>query len=169
MNGEHLRRMPAAALEPLVTPALVAAGLATEAELAARRDWYHGLLDLLKVRARTPQDVVPQAVPYFRDEIVYDPDAVAKSWKDAAGTAELFRETRARLASLTTWDAPSMEAALRSLAEERGVGAGKIFQPLRVALTGSGVSPGIFEVLVAMGRSLSLKRLDDAERYVRNQ
>jgi glutamyl-tRNA synthetase len=51
---------------------------------------------------------------------------------------------------------------LRALAEAKGIAAGKIFQPLRVALTGLTVSPGIFEVLVAMGRDLSLKRVADA-------
>jgi glutamyl-tRNA synthetase len=59
-----------------------------------------------------------------------------------------------------------MEATLRELAEARGIAAGKIFQPLRVALTGVSVSPGIFEVLVAMGRELALRRLDNALRWL---
>ena len=54
----------------------------------------------------------------------------------------------------------------RSLAEERSVAAGKIFQPLRVALTGLTVSPGIFEVLVTMGPELTTKRLKDAYEYL---
>jgi glutamyl-tRNA synthetase len=59
-----------------------------------------------------------------------------------------------------------MERALRELAEERGVAAGKVFQPLRVALTGMSASPGIFEVLVMMGRTLALRRLDSASRWL---
>jgi glutamyl-tRNA synthetase len=55
-----------------------------------------------------------------------------------------------------------MEQALRSLAESRGVGAGKLFQPLRVALTGVTVSPGIFDVLALLGRERSLQRIDRA-------
>jgi glutamyl-tRNA synthetase len=55
-----------------------------------------------------------------------------------------------------------MEEALRLLAEERGLAAGKVFQPLRLALTGASVSPGIFDVLLAAGRDLSLVRLDQA-------
>src|SRR5688572_1330414 len=77
MNGQHLSRVPAAELEPRVTPLLVTAGLATEGELRERRDWYLSLLDLLRVRARTTDDIVRQATPYFRDEIEYDPEAVA--------------------------------------------------------------------------------------------
>ena len=52
-----------------------------------------------------------------------------------------------------------MEPALRELAERHGVSAGKLFQPMRVALTASTASPGIFDVLAQLGRDLSVKRL----------
>jgi glutamyl-tRNA synthetase len=164
MNGQHLSMLPPDEVERYVTPAIVRAGLATEAELAERRDWYLALLELLRVRARTIDDVVRQAEPYFRDEIAYDADAVAKQWKDRGLTAELLRDVRARLAALDAWSPEPMEQALREMAEARGLAAGKIFQPLRVALTGLSVSPGIFDVLVALGRERSLARLDAADR-----
>jgi glutamyl-tRNA synthetase len=162
MNGQHLSLTPLEELERAVTPAIVGAGLATDTELAGRRDWYLALLDLLRIRARTIDDIVRQAIPYFRDEIEYDPEAVAKQWKDAEGTAALLRGTRDALAGLDAWDPARMEEALRQFAEARGVAAGKVFQPLRVALTGLTVSPGIFDVLVMLGRDRSLYRLDAA-------
>ena len=162
MNGQHLMLTPAERLEPRVTPAIVRAGLATAEELAARRDWYLSLLDLLKVRARTIDDIVRQAEPYFRDEIVYDQDAIAKQWKDRPATAEILAAVRDRLAELITWTPDAMEQALRALAEGRGVAAGKLFQPLRVALTGVSVSPGIFDVLSLLGRERSLQRIGQA-------
>ena len=162
MNGQHLSRMPAAELAPLVTPELITQGLASERELAERREWYLGLLDLLKVRARTVHDVVRQAVPYFRETIDYDAKAVSEQWKDGEAAARVLGATRERLAALTSWDAPALEESLRALAAELGVAGGKIFQPLRLALTGMSVSPGIFEVLVAMGRDRALQRLDQA-------
>ena len=55
-----------------------------------------------------------------------------------------------------------LEDTLRALAEQRRTTAGKIFQPLRVALTGLTVSPGIFDVLVALGKELAMTRLDEA-------
>src|SRR5262245_23922250 len=81
MNGQHLSLKSAADVEPRVTPAIVAAGLATREQLEAKRDWYLALLDLLKVRARTIDDIVRQAGPYFRDTIEYDQEAIAKQWK----------------------------------------------------------------------------------------
>jgi glutamyl-tRNA synthetase len=162
MNGQHLSLLPSSDLAATVTPALEAAGMTTAAELEARREWYFALLDLLKVRARTIDDIVRQATPYFSDEIAYDPDAEAKQWKDRPGTAALLADVREALAGLATWDPTSMEDALRALAERLGFGdkAGKLFQPLRVALTGLGVSPGIFDVLVMLGRDRSLRRID---------
>jgi glutamyl-tRNA synthetase len=120
------------------------------------------LLDLLRVRSRTIDDIVRQAGPYFLEDIEYDPTAVAKNWKDPVEASELLRASREALANTPSWDAGPLEESLRGLAESRGLSAGKIFQPLRVALTGLTVSPGIFEMLIQMGRGLSLKRIDKA-------
>ena len=163
MNGQHLSRLPLEALEPRVTPLLVAAGLATAEDLSARHEWYLKLLDLLRVRSRLIDDIVRQAEPYFRDAIAYDADAVAKQWKEPAVVRPLLAATRETLAALPAWEPAAMEEALRALAEAQGVGGGKIFQPLRVALTGLGVSPGIFDVMVALGRERTLQRIADAE------
>jgi glutamyl-tRNA synthetase len=166
MNGQHLSRSPASALEPLVTPLMLEANLASEAELEKRREWYLALIDLLKVRARTLGDIVRQAPPYFAGDIPYDEQAVRQQWKDGAATRELLRAIRERLAGLNPWTPETMERSLRELADERGVAAGKVLQPLRVALTGTSVSPGIFEVLALMGRELALHRLDSALRWL---
>jgi glutamyl-tRNA synthetase len=169
MNGQHLSMISAAELLERVVPSLEAAGYATVAELDGRRDWLLGLLDLLKVRARTIDDVVRQAAPYFREAIDYDPDAVAKGWKDRAGSAEILERTREALASVPEWTAIATEDALRALAERLGFGdkAGKVFQPLRIALTGLSASPGIFDVLLVLGRERSLSRIDAAVAWLR--
>ncbi|MGH7714241.1 MAG: glutamate--tRNA ligase, partial [Gemmatimonadaceae bacterium] len=148
MNGQHLAHMPLERLEPFITPQIVAAGFATAQELVERTPWYFRLLDLLRVRSRTIDELVDQAVPYFRETVEYEPAAVAKHWKN--GARDLVAAARDRLAA-SEWDAAALEHALRGLAEARGIGAGTLFQPLRVALTGSAASPGIFDVLVLLG------------------
>jgi len=167
MNGQHLSRTSALELEPRLTLALIDAGVTTAEYLKSRREWYLELIDLLKVRARTVLDMVRQAAPFFPGEILYDPEAVEKQWKDRAATHELLRAVRDQLATVPTWTPESLEEALRALASARGVAAGKIFQPLRVALTGLTVSPGIFEVLITMGPELTNKRLRDASEYLK--
>jgi glutamyl-tRNA synthetase len=169
MNGQHLSLIPNEQLALVVTPALEAAGLVRTGELDGKRDWYTALLDLLKVRARTVDDIVRQAVPYLQDAITYDPEAEAKQWKDRPGTAAILAAVRDALAKLSTWEPAPMEEALRALAEGLGFGekAGKLFQPMRVALTGLSVSPGIFDVLVMLGRDRSLNRIDAAVAHLR--
>jgi glutamyl-tRNA synthetase len=127
------------------------------------------LLDLLRVRARTTDDIVRQAGPYFLESIDYDPEAAAKNWKDAGAAAEVLDAAGEALAAAPEWTPDALEAALRGLAETRGVAAGKIFQPLRVALTGMSVSPGIFDVLVMQGRDLALNRITSAARWLKVQ
>ncbi|HEY8483100.1 MAG TPA: glutamate--tRNA ligase [Longimicrobiales bacterium] len=162
LNGQHLSRASAERLEPLVTERLVRAGLANEEVLRARRDWYLALIDLLKVRARSLEDIVVQARPYFLEEIEYDQEAVQKHWKDPAEVRARLVALRERYATVKSWDEATLEAELRALADELAVGAGKLIHPLRVSLTGVAVSPGIFEVLALMGPELTLRRLDAA-------
>ena len=171
MNGQHLNLIPPAELFARVAPAMEAAGLATPEELDARRDWFLALLELLRVRARTIDDIVWQAEPYFRGKIGYDPDAVAKQWKDRAGTIDILTHARDALGGLEQWDPAVMEESLRQQAELLGFGdkAGRVFQPLRVALTGLAASPGIFDVLLTLGRDRSLERIDDAVAYLRDR
>jgi glutamyl-tRNA synthetase len=165
MNGQHLSRATAADLESVVNPLVVAAGLTTEAYLAEHRDWWLKLLDFLRVRARTTHDIVRQSSAYFTDYVEYEEEAVAKHWKDREGASATLGAVHDRLAH-TEWDAAKVEEALRQLAEERGFSSGKVFQPLRVALVGQLASPGIFDVLVALGREKSLARLDRAVAFL---
>jgi glutamyl-tRNA synthetase len=169
MNGQHLGLITSDELVARVAPAMEAAGLATVPELQARREWFVSLLDLLKVRARTIDDIVRQAIPYFRETIDYDPEAEAKQWKDRSASADILAQVRDALAAVGAWDPVVMEEALRALAERLGFGdkAGKLFQPMRVALTGLAASPGIFDVLVMLGRDRSLARLDLAVSHLR--
>jgi len=169
MNGQHLSLASSERLLPVVARGLEAAGLATAADVAARRDWYLSLLELLKVRARTTDDIVRQARPYLQDRIEYDPDAVAKQWKDRDATIRILESTRELLSGATDWSAAALEESSRQMAERLGTSGGKVFQPLRVALTGLTVSPGIFDVLLTLGREQSVRRVEQAIEFLREK
>jgi glutamyl-tRNA synthetase len=162
MNGQHISLRPASELLPLVAPLLIQAGLTSEPEIADRRDWFHDLVDLLKPRARVLDGIVEQARQYLAPELDYEEEAVAKHWKDPAEVAERLLAVQAALDALPAWDPPAVEAALRETAERTGVGFGKIVHPLRVALTGTAVSPGIDQVIAQMGRGLVRQRIEQA-------
>ena len=167
MNGQHLSRATADRLLPVVTRALEDAGLATTADVEKRKDWFRALVDLLKGRARSVHDIARMARPYLLERVEYDPDAVAKQWKDRETTIRILEAARDLLAKESDWSAAGLEAAVRRMADSIGVPAGKVFQPLRVALTGLAVSPGIFDVLLTLGREHSVARVTDAIAHLK--
>jgi glutamyl-tRNA synthetase len=67
---------------------------------------------------------------------------------------------RAALAPLEPFDLPAIDAALREVVEQQGAKPKQIFQPIRVALTGTTISPGVFEIIELLGREETLRRLD---------
>jgi glutamyl-tRNA synthetase len=161
LNGQYLNRMPVEELEPLVTERLHAAGLATPQDVAARRDWFYRLIELLKVRSRTLTELVELARPFLSERVQPEADAVSKHWaKRPAEVASHLRQVRDLLVRADRWEEGPLEEGLRALAESLGVGAGKLIHPLRVAITGTAASPGIFDVLVLVGRERALDRIE---------
>lgn len=167
MNGRYLARLGARELLPAVASRLEATGRGTAAR-QGREEQLVALIDLLKVRARTVEELADMAGPYVEEGAIdYEPDAVAKYWaKEPTAVLKRLEVLRARLAT-TAWDTLSLEEATRATAAQLEVGAGKLIHPLRVAVTGRMHSPGIFEVLLLLGKERSLGRVEDALRRVR--
>ncbi len=162
MNGQYLQKMGGAELLPLVGPLLVKEGLATADEVAAAPAWLLGLLELYRARARAFTEIPELARPLLAPSVEYDPDAVAKHWKDPAEAAARLETVRALLAGLEPWEPAAVEAGLRAAAESSGVGFGKLVHPFRLALVGSAFSPPIDQVVALMGRERVLARVDAA-------
>ncbi len=78
------------------------------------------------------------------------------------GALENLAEAREALAGAEPFDQGTVEAALRAVVERRGAKPKEVFQPVRVAISGSTVSPGIFESVVGLGREEALARIDHA-------
>jgi glutamyl/glutaminyl-tRNA synthetase len=115
--------------------------------------------------ARTLVDVEAkcQFIMLDDDHIEYDPQAVKKVLQKADASA-LLSKTRDALADLSPWDKHSLHHLVEKLCTENNVGMGKIAQPLRVAVTGTTVSPGIDDTLVLLGKDKTLKRIDNTLR-----
>ncbi len=165
MNGQYIARMGAgevaAALRGVLGRRNAGAGAGALDDAAFER-----MAAALAPRSRTFSEMARLAAPYVGPLGGYDERAARKSWyRDRAGTVELLRAVLDRLAG-AAWEAEPLEAALRGLAAERGVGAGRVFQPLRLALTGLPASPGIFDVLLILGRDRSLDRVERAIEHI---
>jgi len=95
------------------------------------------------------------------DAVEYDPPTVQKVLAKGGGEGyAMLIELRPRLAAQEDWSAGALEVLLTSIAQGKGVGLGKVAQPLRVAVTGSSISPSVFETLSLLGRQRTLARID---------
>jgi len=130
-----------------------------------RREWFEKVLEALKARSRKMGDLARDSALFLSDRFEYDPDAVAKHLKDPEALARM-QALREALASVSPFDEAATEEALRAAADGLGVAAAKLIHPLRVALTGQAVSPGIFTVLVLVGRERALARLERLISYL---
>jgi glutamyl-tRNA synthetase len=155
-NQQHIMRMAGTEILKRIQSELAAAGLLE----AATADPAHTALaiDLVKPRAKKLADIVPQLRPFISDAVDRDPAAVAKHLS-APDLGPHLAAWRDRLATVAPFDPASIEAALRALAEERGIKAGTLIHATRVAVTGQAVSPGLFDVLALVGRDRVLRRL----------
>ena len=117
-------------------------------------------MPVLKVRAKSLLDIADGAQFLF-DSVPLSFDDKARALIDAA-PERLLDEVYELLETIPEWTADALEASLKSQAEARDIGFGKLAQPLRAALTGRATSPGIFDVLSLLGREESLQRINAA-------
>ncbi|GAA3920802.1 glutamate--tRNA ligase [Luteimonas lutimaris] len=114
----------------------------------------------LRDRVQTLKDMAERAAVWYRPLTQYDDKAVAKHLKPAA--AAPLRDMRGRLAALPEWTAEAIDAAFHATVESLELGMGKVAQPLRVAITGTQVSPDIAHTVYLAGRDEALRRIDAA-------
>jgi len=161
MNGEYIRAMDSGRFAALVRPHVENA-IGRELSEA---DWdtFGEIAPLVQERTKLLPEAGDQVTFLFEDFEAYDEQSWAKVMIKE-GVADVLDEGLAILGALDSWKAGSIETGLRTIPEKLGIGAGKSFQPLRVAVTGSSVSPPLFESMAALGRDRTLQRLERARR-----
>jgi glutamyl-tRNA synthetase len=118
----------------------------------------------LRDRVQTLKDMAARAAVWYLPLTAYDAAAVSKHLVPAAAVP--LTDIRARLAGLAEWTAQAVHEALAATGEALGIGLGKIAQPLRVAITGTQVSPSIEHTVYLAGRDQALERIDAALRMI---
>ena len=164
MNGEYVRAMDQQTFRATVRPHVeTAVGRALDEDEWAR---FETVSDLVQERTRLLPEAGEQVVFLFEDFEDYEPTGWEKvmTKEGVPGILDLAAD---RLEAIGDWKAETIEGTLRGMLEELGIGAGKGLQPLRVAVTGSSVSPPLFESLAALGRDKTLGRLGRARGLLR--
>lgn len=162
MNGEYVRALSAEEFVRLALPYLEA-GL-DRSLMPGELDQFEQLAPLVQERTKRLSEVADQVRFLFSTELEYD----EASWKKVMTqeTAPVLEQAARRLGTVPSWDAAPIEATLRAMLDELGLNARKGLQPLRVAITGSSVSPPLFESMAVLGRDRTLERLAAAAAKV---
>ncbi|MCX8007808.1 MAG: glutamate--tRNA ligase [Coriobacteriia bacterium] len=162
LNGVYIREMPREQFVDRMCAVLQDAGLLSPDEAKERREWLLALAPLVSERIKRLDEVVPM-VRFLFAEV-----AVEEKAKDAvlavAGARSALEEAARALESLEAWQSDAIEAALRALPERLGMKPKAVFQAVRVAITGTTVSPPLFESLELLGRERAIARIEAAAR-----
>lgn len=160
-NQQHLWQLSSDELLMRVQPFFERAAVWDPAFLTTRRAWFVSVLELLKLRVKRLTEFVDLGRFFFQESLEYDAAAVASRLRLDGMPGHLVAIDQA-FAALPQFDVAATEAALRHVAEERGVKAATLIHAVRVALTGRTASPGLFEVAVLLGRDRAHARLTAA-------
>ncbi len=156
VNSYYLKQLPLSRLADDIVPYIVAKGYPVPQD----KSWLERMIETLRERSKTLVELVDSAGFYLTDDISIDETAANKFL-----TAEIrvpLAKLLDRLAGLDDFTEAGIEQVFSAVLQELGLSMGKLAQPVRVALTGSTVSPGIHEVIAVLGKERTTKRLRSA-------
>lgn len=165
MNGQYLSELPLEKILPEVKPFFIKDGYVDEAWFAENEEYFAKLVDTVRVRVKTLQEIADASDYFFKDVESYDEKGVAKHFKTEA--VALLEQCIAAVEADDVYSLETTEAAYNKIAADNGLALGKVIHPTRLALTGRTVSPGMFDVMVLLGKKKTLERLHKAVEFIK--
>lgn len=159
LNADHIKAAKVSKIAAHVKPFIASLGLD-----AGDDGYLQSLVPTLQPRSKTLADMASQARFYYCDPVVLDEAAAKKFLK--TNVLKPLKQLRDHLARLDDYSEKSLEHVFTTLMDAFEIKLGKIAQPVRVALTGTSVSPGIFEIISVLGKQRVVSRLDAAITYI---
>ena len=164
-NGQYINDFGVGELVDRLRPDLAKTGIWDERFAGGDASWFASVVGLIRPRFRSLVDLAEEVRTYVDADIEFDPAAIARFVKEPK-LAGYLPELASRLETLDPFDLAGTEAAVRGLAEELEVKAGLLINASRVALTGKAVAPGMFDVMVVLGRDKTVARLRRAAKEI---
>ncbi len=134
-------------------------------QVTADSTWLHQVIITLQERSKTLVEMAEMMHYYFADELEYQPKAAKKAFK--ADTPELLESVLDLFEPLEPFDVPTLDKTIHDFAEQQELKLGKVAQPIRLALTGGGASPGLFDVMALCGKQTVQHRIHKAIEWIR--
>ena len=162
LNADHIQATPPEKLAPHLLPFLKEKGYPAENDQYLRE-----IIPTLNTRSKTLIEMADGAEFYYQDDVEFEEKAAKKFLK--ANVLEPFAMLKDKFAAMDDFSQESQEAVFTEIMEKFDLKFGKIAQPLRVALTGKTVSPGIFEIIKVLGKDRVLPRLEKAVAHMQER
>jgi glutamyl-tRNA synthetase len=166
LNKEYIKLTPDYKLAEMVAPLLINAGFTTKYWLETRWNYLIQVVALLKDRCRRVTDFVSMSEYFFHSEFQYQPEEVKKQFNQQS--QQYLEKLCERFSALENFTKENLETALGTLAEELAVKKGQLIHPTRLAVSGMAVGPGLYDLLVTLGKDEVIKRLKRAVQYIQN-
>jgi len=161
-NSEYLKKRSVDSLVKMVIPFLKEANYIKEENLSpVKLEWLKEVIKLMQGRFKNFSQFIDYADYFFVDKIDIEPQAF-QSVLNKEGISDILKALKEELSVLKCWDEKSIEDIVREIASSLQIKGGKIIHPIRVALTGKKIGPGLFELIVVLGQEKTIKRLEEA-------
>ena len=154
INFLHLREMPAGILSKQLDPYFEKAGLSKPDEAKMQQ-----IIEVMRERAQIYPDYVEGCPYFYQAPTDYDEKTVKKRWKE--DSPKLLAAYKGKLADCE-WNHEALETALKSVTEAAECGAGRLIHPVRLAVSGVGGGPSLYDLLLLVGREECISRIDSA-------
>ncbi|NLA26985.1 MAG: glutamate--tRNA ligase, partial [Firmicutes bacterium] len=165
MNGHYLREAPLDELAAAALPFFEAEGLLTSPLEGENLVHFKTIVDTVRDRVKTLVDLADASSYFYRDEFNYDPKGVEKHFRKE-GSAGLLRKAAALMQNIDPFDMESIENSFRNLSKELAISTGRLIHPTRLALSGRTIGPGLFDIIVLLGREKTVARLEKAASWI---
>lgn len=162
LNADHIKAASPGNLSTHLLPFLKERGC-----MAEKGNFLDSVIKTLNTRSKTLIDMANGALFYFQKNVLYEEKAAKKFLKPAS--IEALKQLIDQLEPLESFNENSLENAFKKVMETTGLKLGKIAQPVRVALTGKTVSPGIFEIIEVLGKKQVISRLKKAVQFIKDR
>ncbi len=161
LNSKHIQKKSPPELADHLLYHLKELGIDTQND-----EFTCGIIETLQPRAKTLVEMAEAAVFYYKEKIEFDEKAAKKFL--TTDSLEVLKLSVDGIDAIEMYTQENLETLFKQIMENTGLKFGKIAQPLRVAVTGTTVSPGIFEMLLALGKDKTIQRLQSAVTYIQD-
>jgi glutamyl-tRNA synthetase len=165
LNGQHIRRLSKSDFGARVRSVLQQNGFVPSGLSEDQERWTQRLADVCQEKVAVLNDIVSYSDFFFRPVEQYEEKGVEKHWSED-GVSEILLQLAAALGEVSPFLEPQIEALCTKIVEQNDMKLGDLIHPARLALTGKTVGPGFYAVVELLGKEESIKRLQQAAKYI---